>query len=189
MIAAAIVCAAALSHGATADWAMGAKNIYNGTGGTEATDKYSGAAYFFDAGKMAQDTLYAYITEGKDITEATGYVATGVVASGVIAAATKGNTIGYGEQGAAGKVNWYFVLLEDDKVYFSSFKDGAYAAGTTPTSIAFGSQNDSKATFSATAPSGEGFAGAGKWSTVPEPTSGLLLLLGVAGLAPRRRRA
>ena len=29
----------------------------------------------------------------------------------------------------------------------------------------------------------------GKWSAVPEPTSGLLLLLGVAGIALKRKRA
>ena len=32
-------------------------------------------------------------------------------------------------------------------------------------------------------------AGAGGWAAVPEPTSGLLMLLGVAGLALRRKRA
>ena len=38
---------------------------------------------------------------------------------------------------------------------------------------------------------GGGFVGfdAGTWTAVPEPTSGLLLLLGVAGLALKRKRA
>ena len=34
-----------------------------------------------------------------------------------------------------------------------------------------------------------GTATAGNWTAVPEPTSGLLMLLGMAGLALRRRRA
>ena len=33
-----------------------------------------------------------------------------------------------------------------------------------------------------------GFGSAGTWTTVPEPTSALLLLIGAAGLALRRRR-
>ena len=40
-----------------------------------------------------------------------------------------------------------------------------------------------------TTPSAEGWGGWYQVSAVPEPTSGLLLLLGVAGLALRRRRA
>lgn len=35
----------------------------------------------------------------------------------------------------------------------------------------------------------DGFKGAGWYSSVPEPTSGLLMLLGVAGLALKRKRA
>ena len=38
-------------------------------------------------------------------------------------------------------------------------------------------------------PSATGGGTAGAWTSVPEPTSGLLLLLGVAGLALKRKRA
>ena len=54
----------------------------------------------------------------------------------------------------------------------------------------------SGATYSATGSGssdnfGTGFGGidAGTWTAAPEPTSGLLLLLGVAGLALKRKRA
>ena len=41
----------------------------------------------------------------------------------------------------------------------------------------------------ATATATIAFASGGSWAAVPEPTSGLLLLLGMAGLALKRKRA
>ena len=55
-------------------------------------------------------------------------------------------------------------------------KDVTFTSATGNKSLAFGSQ----ATIT---------QAAGAWTAVPEPTSGLLMLLGMAGLALRRRRA
>ena len=55
-------------------------------------------------------------------------------------------------------------------------KDATFTSATGSKSLAFGSQ----ATIT---------QAAGAWTAVPEPTSGLLMLLGMAGLALRRRRA
>ena len=43
--------------------------------------------------------------------------------------------------------------------------------------------------FSNLASASSGYAAVGGWTAVPEPTSGLLMLLGMAGLALRRKRA
>lgn len=185
-----IVATAALSavavHAATANWSATARGIYDGTGSTDAT--YSGAAYFFDASKMAQSALYALIAadvSGLSATAATGYVATGTVTSGSLPNTTK---FDYGDQSASAtdlnSYSFYFVIVKDDTVYFSNIKEVSANATATAKSIAFGGQ-----TNSSLAPTTVGYAGDGAWSSVPEPTSGILLALGLCGLALRRKRA
>lgn len=76
--------------------------------------------------------------------------------------------------------DFYMVMPQtvDDKVYTftSDPKAGVVAQATTTPTVGFG--NMATATQAA-----------GAWIAVPEPTSGLLLLLGVAGLALKRKRA
>ena len=76
----------------------------------------------------------------------------------------------------AGTYYDFFLAYEDaGKKFFSSSKN-VQAQATSTANITFG--NMTSATQNAS-----------NWQVVPEPTSGLMLLLGVAGLALKRKRA
>ena len=84
---------------------------------------------------------------------------------------------------ATGTDYWAKLVITDDK-------------GNTVESELAKFTTDSGATYSVNFTTGAGFATssakinyAGDWVAAPEPTSGLLLLLGVAGLALKRKRA
>ena len=180
VIAAAVVCTAVFAHAAAANWKASASGMYNGTGSTADSALYSGAAYVFDAGVTSQAALFAIIESGTAIGSSTaGYITTATFDEGAFGGLTFAN----GEQGG-GSYTYYFVVVDDDKAYFSNEKSVTANTTATAKNVGFSSQSGSSSL-----PAGTGFQGAGAWSAVPEPTSGLLMLLGMAGLALRRRRA
>ncbi len=71
--------------------------------------------------------------------------------------------------------DFYFTLEDGDKVYTSD-KLNIGAQATSQATIGFGNMASKT-------------QNASNWAAVPEPTSGLLLLLGIAGLALKRKRA
>ena len=152
-----------------------------------AWDNGDGDLFGYATGAAANGyAVYFFDTTALTLADANTYLASGDVAT----------LIGKGQAGLAADNGW----VEGEAT--------GYAAGTSITAylIAFNSDDAGTATFAyisdtadVTLP-GSGVSGsasfdlsssatAGNWTAVPEPTSGLLMLLGMAGLALRRRRA
>ncbi len=181
MIAVAIVCASVMAQAAVANWKVSAANIFDGTG---TTSKYAGTAYYFDAGSLSQSALFALFEANTslDLTAQSGYLASGSVVNGVINGNLAANQFSAYEQGS-GFHDFYFVLVNDDKMFLSDKKSFEAGGNDSAVSITFGAQTTgSKLTT-------EGFEATGQWAqVVPEPTSGLLLLIGMGALALRRKQ-
>ena len=188
MIAAAIVCAAVVSQAATVNW-----------GGTT---EWAGGTYEGYANEGAIFSLY--LVEG-DVGDITAYnKVTGALTVGgkeLAAVATyapdaseieNGSFVGTYKNDADNlNGNSLIAVVYDPESVADKFAAAVYGVSGLddagqPKSLLFDGTGDSNFTTTtdlAYATPQEGVVG------VPEPTSGLLLLLGVAGLALRRRRA
>ena len=113
-------------------------------------------------------TLYAIIDE----------VATQVANTTVTAGAVTKSTSEFSDARlvAGNYYDFYFVIEDNGKTFTSSAKENIAAQATSTTTINFANMASQT-------------QNASNWVAVPEPTSGLLMLLGMAGLALRRRRA
>ena len=156
----------------------------------------SGTVYLFSGSGQA-DLLAGYVVAIAAGTADTYFLsASGLFGTGTLTANSKfsATTVTDASVDGSGKITWsettsdasrsYFeVLVSGDNVYLSDTITTS-VRGTGNTNLAF-SGNESRAALKQAA---DGYAGGG-WYAVPEPTSGLLLVLGMAGLALKRKRA
>ena len=176
MMALAVVVTAAAVQAASFDWKTSATGKIYGAGTT--TLLASGTAYIFDAAANSQQSVLDAFAEGKTWT--TGSLNSKAVSAGVIAA-TGGEAFA---ATGADSFNFYVALLNGDSLFISD------TVNVTSKDVGYGTaQFNLKTASQAAAFESSTFTAGGWYTAVPEPTSGLLLLLGMAGLALKRKCA
>ena len=186
VIAACAVAFAACVQAASVDWfTTGAFYDVAGEEGGWATVAEGTTAYFVFASSYSQSDLVAdYAAGSADMAKLTAINTGTVGADGTIAKVSGSTTTLSGNQAA------YVVLFDSANNMFVSdsltlgideLAGSVYGFEEAQTGDIWALNGDASA----------GFQGAGWYSAaaVPEPTSGLLLLLGMAGLALRRKQA
>ena len=173
MMMAAVICAAVASQAAVVDWGATAKITLDGVAQAGAVVKL----YLVDYDGLGNDLLIDTRTT----------VATGAAANKgkLNAGAGESQTVKYGEN-TVGEVTFDITAASQVYAVITSL-DGEYQQ-TTAAQALTGLTDTQKASLQFAFTDVKGDA-VGTWQAVPEPTSGLLLLLGVAGLALRRKKA
>ena len=177
MMTLAVVVTAAVAQAASFDWKTSATGKLYEAGSTTAT--ITGTAYIFDVAATTQQSVLDAFVQNKTWT--TGSLDNKAVSAGKITA-TNGEAFNYGTSG--NDYYFYVALVDGDNIFISdTVKGTASDVGYQGVSFNLKTASQLAASTSAT------FTAGGWYSAVPEPTSGLLLLLGMAGLALRRKQA
>lgn len=182
IVAMAVVTVGIAANAASYTWKCSG-SFFDGTGTSakmsDGTSVYLMFASAYSQSDLISDFASGGIDAGKAI--ATGAIASGKLGDGLVASydTTLGQTA-------------YLAIVYGDRLFISTTTEAEYMAVGNG-AISVDSQayltryNNTVNTLKADNVASAGYAGAG-WYAVPEPTSGLLLLLGMAGLALKRKR-
>ena len=160
MILIGVAALAIASQAASFKWT--AANIY----ASDLTTKYTGTA-----------AIYAYLSTDT-VDSAVKVVDVDIVDGSIKNGSVSGYTYEWADASVGSNYRFYMVIEDGEKTFSSDsliIKEGS-AQATSTTTISFA--NMASATQDAS-----------NWSAVPEPTSAMLLVLGVAALVLRRKRA
>lgn len=191
-----IMMAAAVAMAISANAASYMWSPANGITAFNGTDQFNGTVYLMDASATSQAAFYTAVLGSQNLSAAFATAVGGAVNSATyngtdwaFANPAKGewDDVNWGvvvDSATAGTVNYYQVAFDSAN---NAVLIGDSLAVTIPDvgagSIEFGDDGVNKFADST------GFTSGGWYTAVPEPTSGLLMLVGLAGLALRRRRA
>ena len=169
IVAIAIAAIGVVANAASADWS--AADLYGYNTGAYAPSSY--LIYAFDTSALSKSDAIAQFSAA-DFSK----ISAGFAADDYDSGEAVGSITGY-ENGAP--VNAYLVVFNSDDTSTATYM---FVSDVESTSIGVAGQSAYPA-FDLSAS-----ATASNWTAVaPEPTSGLLLLLGMAGLALKRQRA
>ena len=151
--------------------------------GTETGLTSATVAYLIDSAVLSQSSIYDAVIGGATLDDAVAgkYVSSATMEEGAVSLTTVNGL-------AEGNMKAYMVVFDSDlnALYFSEeLTKKIPSVG----SAKYGFTNDSSIEGIAADMSGFSASTGGWVQTVPEPTSGLLLLLGMAGLALKRKQA
>lgn len=189
IMAVAVAIAAIGLNAATVNWGATKGYLYNGATAAKVT---SGSAYLmFVTDSYKQSDLIAAFkaADGKADATLTAMTGSGAMATGAGTIGSNARITGASSTYATtADATVYFVVFNGDKMFISDTTDAIYDSVTGESTASFASMSTaSKLDLQAS----DGYTSAGWYgvASVPEPTSGLLMLLGMAGLALRRKHA